>query len=141
MDNEFIPSALFSPSKLTFYPKSMIDDGSYGDNLPSDLIEITEYEQNMYWKQLPPSGQILGALTGRPAWVDTPVTTDTLPTILNRLSNLYKADIAALNTSYLSALVNDGINETTKLQAVRDQIADRKAQYVADVAAAKAAHA
>lgn len=72
MDNEFIPSALFSPSTLTFYPKSMIEDGSYGDNLPSDLVEITEKEQNTYWKQSPPSGQILGALIGRPEWVDTP---------------------------------------------------------------------
>lgn len=141
MDNEFIPSALFSPSTLTFYPKSMIEDGSYGDNLPVDLVEITENEQNTYWKQSPPSGQILGALTGRPAWVNTPAIIDSLSIRLSKLSTRYKADISGLNDSYLSALVNDGINETTKLQAVRDQISERKAQYIADIAAAKAANA
>ncbi|CNF18084.1 hypothetical protein [Yersinia intermedia] len=66
---------------------------------------------------------------------------NTLPTVLNRLSTEYKSDISSLNDSYLSALVNDGINETAKLQVVRNQIADRKAKYATDVAAAKAAHA
>ena len=72
MGNKFTPLALFSPSMLTFYPQSMIDDGSFGDHLPRDLIEITEDEQNTYWKQPPPSGQILGSLVGRPNWVSAP---------------------------------------------------------------------
>ncbi|MFM1257303.1 tail fiber assembly protein [Yersinia enterocolitica] len=72
MSNNFKPLSLFSSSRLTFYPQSMIDDGSFGEKLPDDLVEITEYEQNTYWKQSPPSGQILGSLAGRPEWVDTP---------------------------------------------------------------------
>ncbi|MBJ9225134.1 hypothetical protein GHT39_05580 [Citrobacter braakii] len=49
----------------------------------------------------------------------------------------YKQDIADLNTAYLAAIVNDGPAEVTKQQVVRDQITQRKAQYVADIAAAK----
>jgi hypothetical protein len=129
--------AQFSPSLLSFYPQNMIDDESY-ENLPDDLLEVTDEELLTFWKKPAPEGKQLGAIEGRPAWV---AITESLSTILNRLSIKYKSDISMLNDSYLSALVNDGINETTKLQVVRDQIADRKAQYVADVSAAKAAHA
>lgn len=132
--------AMFSPSTLSFYPQNMIDDESY-ENLPADLIEVTDEELSTYWKQIAPDGKKLGVIDNRPAWVFIPAAVESLSTVLNRLSTNYKSDIAGLNDSYLSALVNDGINETTKLQTVRDQIAERKAQYIADIAAAKAAHA
>ncbi|EDC6459264.1 tail fiber assembly protein [Salmonella enterica subsp. enterica] len=61
----------FSPSALAFYPKNMIDDGSYSD-LPADLIELTGDELSLYWKQTPPPGKNLGVISGRPAWVDLP---------------------------------------------------------------------
>lgn len=129
--------AQFSPSLLSFYPQNMIDDKSY-ENLPDDLLKVTDEELLTFWKKPAPEGKQLGTIDGRPAWV---AITESLSTILNRLSTKYKSDISMLNDSYLSALVNDGINETVKLQVVRDQIADRKAQYIADVSAAKAAHA
>ncbi|WP_261372407.1 tail fiber assembly protein [Yersinia aldovae] len=65
-------TAQFSPSVLAFYPQNMIDDDSYGSELPSDLTELTNEELGQYWKQIPPSGKRLGAVAGRPAWVDVP---------------------------------------------------------------------
>lgn len=132
--------AMFSPSTLSFYPQNMIDDESY-ENLPTDLIDLTDDELSTYWKKIAPDGKKLGVIDNRPAWVVIPAAVESLSAVLNRLSTNYKSDIAGLNDSYLSALVNDGINETTKLQAVRDQIAERKAQYITDIAAAKDAHA
>jgi hypothetical protein len=131
--------AQFSPSLLSFYPQNMIDDESY-ENLPDDLLEVTDEELLTFWEKPAPEGKQLGAIEGRPAWVAIPVIIESLPVRLSKLSTIYKADISALNESYLSALVNDGINETAKLQVVRDQIVERKAQYIADIAAAKAAH-
>lgn len=132
--------AKFSPSMKTFFPLNMIEDGSYGDDLPDDLIDVTDEELVTYWKAAPPSGKIIGVVSGRPEWVPVPEVIESLSVILNNLSTNYKNDISGLNTAYLSALVNDGINETTKLQAVRNQISERKAQYIVDIAAAKAAH-
>ncbi|HDY4931509.1 TPA: tail fiber assembly protein [Yersinia enterocolitica] len=63
--------AQFSPSLLSFYPQNMIDDGSY-ENLPDDLIELTDEELSTYWKQPSPEGKRLGVAGGRPAWVNLP---------------------------------------------------------------------
>lgn len=68
-------TAKFSASVLAFYPQNMIDDGSYGDSLPGDLIELTAPELAEYWKQTPPTGKILGSKKGRPMWVDAPAPT------------------------------------------------------------------
>lgn len=68
-------TAKFSASVLAFYPQNMIDDDSYGDNLPDDLIELTVTELAEYWKQTPPTGKILGSKKGRPMWVDAPAPT------------------------------------------------------------------
>lgn len=65
-------NAKFSPSLNVIYPKNMIEDGSYGDSLPSDLTELTEDEIISYWKVLPPDNKRLGSKNGRPAWVDIP---------------------------------------------------------------------
>lgn len=117
----------------------MIDDESY-ENLPDDLLEVTDEELSSFWKKSAPEGKQLGAADGRPAWVSIPAVIESLPVRLSKLSTIYKADISALNESYLSVLVNDGINETAKLQVVRDQIAERKSQYAADIAAAKSSY-
>ena len=131
----------FSASMGGFIPAAWRDDGTYNDETWSqDAVLLTDDEAAKFWKQNPPDGKTLGSIDGRPAWVAIPVIIESLPVRLSKLSTIYKADISALNESYLSALVNDGINETAKLQVVRDQIVERKAQYIADIAAAKAAH-
>ncbi|EOV7029597.1 tail fiber assembly protein [Yersinia enterocolitica] len=64
--------AKFSPSTHSFYPENMIDDDSYGSNLPKDLIDVTDEVLAMFWKTSPPEGKVLGALNNLPAWVDAP---------------------------------------------------------------------
>ncbi|CFB67485.1 tail fiber assembly protein [Yersinia enterocolitica] len=64
--------AKFSASVKTFYAQNMIDDGSYDIGLPVDLIDVTDEELSTYWKQSPPLRKMLGAIGGRPAWVDLP---------------------------------------------------------------------
>ncbi|EOI6456156.1 tail assembly chaperone [Yersinia enterocolitica] len=128
----------FSESIGGFIPSEWKDDGTYGDgNWPSDAVLLTENEANQYWRKSPPDGKVLGSLNGRPAWVDFKLP---LATVLNRLADVYKSDIASLNNIYLSALVSDGPNEITKQQSVREQILSRKTQYISDTNAAKAAY-
>ncbi|HHH0388126.1 TPA: tail fiber assembly protein [Yersinia enterocolitica] len=64
--------AKFSASVKTFYAQNMIDDGSYNECLPTDLIDVTGEELSTYWKQSAPTGKQLGAADGRPSWVDLP---------------------------------------------------------------------
>lgn len=65
----------FSSSVLGFFAQNMIGDNSYHDDLPDDLIELTDREILTYWKKNPPEGKTLGAIDGRPAWVDLPPST------------------------------------------------------------------
>ncbi|HEM8615246.1 TPA: tail fiber assembly protein [Citrobacter amalonaticus] len=65
-------NAKFSPSLNAIYPENMIEDGSYGDSLPSDLTELSEEETRSYWKVSPPDNKKLGSENGRPVWVDIP---------------------------------------------------------------------
>ncbi|ELW9297058.1 hypothetical protein SIO53_004531 [Enterobacter roggenkampii] len=51
------------------------------------------------------------------------------------LSSVYQDDIEKLNRAWLAAAVNDGVNETTKKDAVLAQINTRKTQYASDRAA------
>lgn len=48
------------------------------------------------------------------------------------LSNSYQLDITQLNVAWLAAAVSDGVNETTKKDAVISQINERKAKYSQD---------
>ncbi|HHJ0105990.1 TPA: tail assembly chaperone, partial [Yersinia enterocolitica] len=59
--------AKFSASKLTFYAQNMIDDGSFGEDLPKDLIDVTDEELAQYWKQAAPMDFVLGTIEGRPS--------------------------------------------------------------------------
>ncbi|OIR49556.1 hypothetical protein [Enterobacter sp. FB] len=54
---------------------------------------------------------------------------------LSALSITYQQDIESLNRAWLAAAVNDGVNETTKKDAVLAQINTRKTQYASDRAA------
>lgn len=65
-------NAKFSPSLNVIYPENMIEGGSYGDSLPSDLTELSEEEMRSYWKVSPPDNKRLGSENGRPAWVNIP---------------------------------------------------------------------
>ncbi|EKN6222700.1 tail assembly chaperone [Yersinia enterocolitica] len=64
--------AQFSPLAKNFYPSNMINDGSYKSSLPADLIDVTDEDLSTYWKQTAPAGKQLGAVDGRPVWVDLP---------------------------------------------------------------------
>lgn len=63
----------FSPDALGFIPDQWKDDGTYSDDTwPQDAVLLTEEESSSFWKQSPPAGKILGAIDGRPAWIDLP---------------------------------------------------------------------
>ncbi|MDU7101148.1 MAG: hypothetical protein E6314_23815, partial [Enterobacter sp.] len=74
---------------------------------------------------------------GNPSWVDIPPAPneDLRKAALSMLSNTYQDDIEKLNRAWLAAAVNDGVNETTKKDAVLVQINARKSQYATDRAA------
>lgn len=73
----------FSPSTGSFYPQDMIDDGSYDNNLPNDLADVTEKEIVTYWKKSAPLGKKLGSCDGRPCWVDLPPPSEELLFYIN----------------------------------------------------------
>jgi hypothetical protein len=93
-------------------------DGSEDEFIKDGLIEITEIETMDIINPQPTNTQLLAME-------------------LTELSITYKSDIYELNTSYLAAIVSDGSSEVTKQQIVRDQINQRKSQYVSDIADAK----
>lgn len=129
---------VWSASHVSFFPKAMLQDyESAGWNL-SDVVDVVDDIFQTY-RSMPPEGKILGVVDGMPAWIDKPAAPNSvlLSDVLTSLASDYKNDIAQLNTAYLAAIVNDGPSETTKQQAVRDQITQRKAKYVSDIAAAK----
>lgn len=64
----------FSVSTMGFYPQAWIDDDTYGDVRPADLITLTDDERK-YRDFMPPSGKILGSANGRPVWIDIPLPT------------------------------------------------------------------
>lgn len=73
-------SAYFIPSVPTFIPESWKSDGTYTkENWPSDAVLVTEEETAEYWMTVPPDGKKLGAVDGKPEWVDiTPRTREEL---------------------------------------------------------------
>lgn len=105
----------------------------------SDAVSVNESTFITYTGQ-PPAGKIrIPGIDGMPSWGDAPIPSNSelLSSNLSSLAEVYKVDIYNLNTAYLAAIVSDGPSEATKQQIVRDQIIQRKAQYVAEVAAAK----
>lgn len=129
---------IYSAETNSFYPLSLKSEYEASGTWPSSYIEVSdetfyEFTQNKEGKVRAPDAD------GRPVWVDIPSPpNDVLLSLeISKLGVLYKQDIADLNTAYLAAIVSDGPSEVTKQQIVRDQITQRKAQYVADIAAAK----
>ncbi|WP_261644390.1 tail fiber assembly protein [Erwinia mallotivora] len=75
--------AYFSPSLKSFIPAEWKDDGTYNDDTwPSDAVPVTTAEAASYWKQIPPDGQRLGVVDGRPVWEDEPALTPAQRTAL-----------------------------------------------------------
>ena len=67
---------LFSPSKKTFYPATLLSDYKKAGSLPSDVIEVNEAEAQEYQGVTPPTGKVLASDEyGRPAWSDKPAPT------------------------------------------------------------------
>lgn len=63
----------YSQEKNAFYAAELRDQ--YGENWPSDAIEVTEDEFVTYSLSQPPAGKQRGAdASGRPTWVDIPET-------------------------------------------------------------------
>ncbi|HDL7926882.1 TPA: tail fiber assembly protein [Yersinia enterocolitica] len=111
--------AMFSPSTLSFYPQNMIDDESY-ENLPADLIEVTDEELSTYWKQSAPTGKQLGTASGRPSWVNLPPPTyEELFAIANAKKSQLKA-VADSEINWRQDAVDGAYaeaNEVTELSA------------------------
>lgn len=56
-----------------FIPAEWKTDGTYSTkNWPADAVLLSVSEMSEYWKQHPPFGKTLGAISGRPSWVDIP---------------------------------------------------------------------
>lgn len=98
----------FSSSVLGFFAQNMIDDNSYHNYLPDDLIELTDREFLTYWKKNPPEGKTLGAIDGRPAWVDLPPSThEELIASANAKKSQLKS-VADSEIEWQQDAVNDG---------------------------------
>lgn len=109
--------------------------------LPDDLVDIDDEISRVYFDSLPPEGKMrVAGDDGLPAWGDIPPQPNSilLSNAISILAAQYKSDIAELNVLYLAAIVNDGPNELSKQQYVRDQISARKIKYNADIADARA---
>ncbi|QMA42725.1 tail assembly chaperone [Citrobacter freundii] len=129
----------YSPSTNSFYPDSLLEDYKKSGTLPLDLNSVSQDIFSEYTGEPPQGKRREPNSDGFPSWVDVPPPpNDVLLSLeISKLGVIYKQDITDLNTAYLAAIVSDGPAEVTKQQVVRDQITQRKAQYVADIAAAK----
>lgn len=61
----------FTPKNCGFIAAQFKTDGTYQD-WPADAVLLTDEEASTYWGQPAPTGKMLGAVNGRPAWVDLP---------------------------------------------------------------------
>lgn len=106
----------FKDSNNSIY--AYAQDGSEDEFIKDALVAITESEAMEIVNPQPTNSQLLSKE-------------------LSELSIVYKNDIYDLNASYLAAIVSEGPSEIAKQQIVREQINQRKSQYVSDIANAK----
>ncbi len=65
--------AYFIPSIPSFISEDWRKDGTYTEeSWPSDAVLVSEEEAETYWMTAPPEGKQLGAIKGKPAWIDIP---------------------------------------------------------------------
>lgn len=66
--------AFFSPTTCGFYAAELKENFVASGTWPADAVEISAAEYAEF-KSPPPSGKMLGAADGKPAWVDIPAPT------------------------------------------------------------------
>lgn len=93
-----------------------LDSAEFEHLLPAGCVPITDEEAEAI--RLPPAAQRKNAE-------------------LSTLAAAYKTDLQSLQASWLAVLIADGLDEDEKREFVAQDIADLKAQYLADVAAVK----
>ncbi|WP_196010751.1 tail fiber assembly protein [Citrobacter amalonaticus] len=64
----------FSPTTCGFYAAELKENFVASGTWPADAVEISAAEYDEF-KSPPPSGKMLGAADGKPAWVDIPAPT------------------------------------------------------------------
>lgn len=68
-------NVFFSGTTLGFYPPELHDSNYSDGGLPVDAVELTDDEAATFWKVHSPAGKVLGAVAGRPVFVDAPAPT------------------------------------------------------------------
>ncbi|EHF8231216.1 TPA: tail fiber assembly protein [Enterobacter roggenkampii] len=127
---------LYDAVTNAFYPLALKSIYQESGSWPAKGVDVDEETYEEF--QNPPTGKVRAPDSeGNPSWVDIPPAPneDLRKAALSMLSNTYQDDIEKLNRSWLAAAVNDGVNETTKKDAVLVQINARKSQYATDRAA------
>ncbi|MDT7952826.1 MAG: hypothetical protein RQ966_15085 [Acetobacteraceae bacterium] len=105
------PAFLFSPSKIAFYPMAMRAAYEASNTWPADGVPATD----AMWRQFiapPPSGKVLGAANGQPAWIDAPP--PAAPTVIP--SSIYLARFSTTETSAIHAFALTSPPTTNSLQ-------------------------
>jgi len=130
---------IYSAETNKFYPLVLQDAYEKNGEWPSNYIEVDDDIFNEFTSCNEGKIRVAGS-DGLPSWADIPSQPNSvlLSSAIATLAAQYKSDIADLNISYLAAIVNDGHNEFSKQQYVRDQISARKIKYNADIADARA---
>ncbi|EML0037918.1 MULTISPECIES: tail fiber assembly protein [Enterobacter] len=127
---------LYDAVTNAFYPLALKSIYQESGSWPAKGVDVDEETYEEF--QNPPTGKVRAPDSeGNPSWVDIPPAPneDLRKAALSMLSNTYQDDIEKLNRAWLAAAVNDGVNETTKKDAVLVQINARKSQYATDRAA------
>lgn len=130
-------NSVYSPSEHVIYNAAFYENYQQAGTWPSDGIEISEEDAIAFSGKNEPPGKMLDYINGSLSWVDRPAkpNSELLKIALASLSSSYQEDIEKLNRAWLAAAVNDGVNETSKKDAVLAQINTRKNQYASDKAA------
>ena len=127
---------LYDAVTNAFYPLALKSIYQESGSWPAKGVDVDEETYEEF--QNPPTGKVRAPDSeGNPSCVDIPPAPneDLRKAALSMLSNTYQDDIEKLNRAWLAAAVNDGVNETTKKDAVLVQINARKSQYATDRAA------
>ena len=127
---------LYDAVTNAFYPLALKSIYQESGSWPAKGVDVDEETYEEF--QNPPTGKVRAPDSeGNASWVDIPPAPneDLRKAALSMLSNTYQDDIEKLNRAWLAAAVNDGVNETTKKDAVLVQINARKSQYATDRAA------
>lgn len=125
----------FTELLMGFIPAEWKDDGTYTETTwPIDAVLLSVEEEAMYWKQTPPDGKRLGAIDGRPAWIDLPPPTEAqllaiASAKLQTANQLASAQKTALTDRI--GVINDAIEFEEATPAELTELPVRQAQLTA----------